>query len=447
MKILLVNPPRSPHNEIWDNAPPAARAFVHRKLVGPPLGLLTLATALKPRYDVRLLELKGEMDLEPEGALPLVRVAAALGDFAPDIVATTAIASETPACLEIMGLAKSANPRVTTVVGGLQPTLCPEDFDHPSVDVVVPGHGAYAMREICAALEQCVSLKSVAGVFVRELGKLGWTRDLERTVDAAGQDFLIPDRGLVDRVKSTYTVGPYGPATYVFSSLGCRHRCSFCSIWPACKGTVSLRRIDSLVEELAGLEDYPVVRFADANSAPDPEYLGALADAITASGVRKDFIMDLRADTASAHPKVVERLARCGLKVVICGFESFRNEELKRYRKSAEASAIETAVEIFHTNGILVRGNYVVPPDYLADDFQALSDHASAFPVHLAGYTILTPMPGTPLHAELEPRIVDTDLSKYNFFCCVLQTALPREEFLERVGNLWAIRKGEMNIV
>ncbi|MCU0663726.1 MAG: cobalamin-dependent protein [Myxococcota bacterium] len=446
MKVLLVNPPRSPCNEIWDFAPPLARPFVHRKLVGPPLGLLTLACALRPHHDVRLLELKGEMDLEPQGPEPMARLRSALDEFAPDVVATTAIASETPACLDILRLAKSRCPEVVTVVGGLQPTLRSSDFDDSSVDAVVKGHGAPVLLDLVRAVEAGAPLSSVEGLLTRTEGALRWTRPSTRVVDAADRDFFVPDRSLVDRVKSTYTVGPYGPATYVFSSLGCHHRCSFCSIWPACDGQVSLRRIDSLVEELAGLDDYPVVRFADANSAPDPEYLGRLADAIASSGVRKDFIMDLRADTASAHPRLIERLARCGLKVVICGFESFRNDELKRYRKSAQASAIEAAVGVFHECGILVRGNYVVPPDYLADDFEALAAHASAFPVNLAGYTILTPMPGTPFHDELESRIVDKDLAKYNFFCCVLETVLPREEFLARVGGLWAIRRGDFAV-
>lgn len=446
MKLLLINPPRSPHNDIWDSAPLDARRFVHRKLVGPPLGLLTLAAALRGHHDVRLLEIKGETDLDPDGPQPLERVAAALDADPPDIVAITAIASETPACLDILRLAKATLPRATTVVGGLQPTLRPADFDHPAVDAVVPGHGAYVLREIASALQHGLPLQSVAGLFVRTSEGLVWTRDPDRPVDAADRDFFVPDRSFVDRVKSTYTVGPYGPATYVFSALGCGHRCSFCSIWPASGGEVSLRRIDSLIEELEGLTDYPVVRFADANSAPDLPYLEALAERLVVSGIRKDFIMDLRADTASAHPELIEKLARAGLKVVICGFESFRNEELRRYRKSSEANAIEAAVRVFHDCDILVRGNYVVPPDYTAEDFDALAQHAGSFPVALAGYTILTPMPGTQLYDELASRIVDRDLAKYNFFCCVLQTALPRDEFLARVGGLWAIRRGSFAV-
>ena len=43
MKIALINPPRSPHNGILEHAPDEALPFIHRKLVGPPLGLITVA--------------------------------------------------------------------------------------------------------------------------------------------------------------------------------------------------------------------------------------------------------------------------------------------------------------------------------------------------------------------------------------------------------------------
>ena len=110
------------------------------------------------------------------------------------------------------------------------------------------------------------------------------------------------------------------------------------------------------------------------------------------------------------------------------------------------AESIEQAVRIFQDNGIIARGNYMVPPDYGEDDFQALAEHASRFPVELAGYTILTPMPGTAYHESVRDRIVDRDLSRYNFFNCVLKSRLPADEFHARVGALWRIRKGDWTV-
>ena len=83
----------------------------------------------------------------------------------------------------------------------------------------------------------------------------------------------------------------------------------------------------------------------------------------------------------------------------------------------------------------MLRGNYIVPTDYTEDDFRALADYAGSHKVVYAGYTILTPMPGTVLYSEIKDQIIDFDLSKYNFFNCVLKTKLPLEKFYENSGG------------
>jgi hopanoid C-3 methylase len=171
-----------------------------------------------------------------------------------------------------------------------------------------------------------------------------------------------------------------------------------------------------------------------------------LFDRLEAEGIRKSWVMDVRADTAAGEPRLIERLARNGLKVVITGFESFRQSELRAYGKSLEAARIAEAVRVYHDNGILVRGNYVIPPDYEEEDFDALSEFAAENSVALSGYTILTPMPGTVLYDRMASEIVDRDLEKYNFFNCVLRTRLPLERFYQRVGALWAIRQGGLTV-
>jgi len=152
--------------------------------------------------------------------------------------------------------------------------------------------------------------------------------------------------------------------------------------------------------------------------------------------------MDIRADTMAQNPRLMQKLAANGLKVVICGFESFRQEELRGYGKALQVGDIAAAVTVCSDNGIMLRGNHIVPPDYERDDFAALAEFAAAHPVELAGYTLLTPMPGTAFHARLQDQIVDRDLAKYNMFNSVLRTKLPLDEFYARTAALWAVRRG-----
>jgi radical SAM superfamily enzyme YgiQ (UPF0313 family) len=442
MKILLINPIRSPHNMILQSAPVEAKRFIHKKLIGPPLGILTIAAAVK-EFDVTIFDMKGEYDLLPDAPAPDILVNEWLKKVNPGVVGISIITSEYNASMEIFNIVKKYNPSIVTLAGGLHTTLCPDDFKSPVIDIICPGQSAGAFREIILALENGLPLETVGGIILNRNGLLKKTKRPKGKWDPANENFLMPDRRLLERWRSTYIVGnAASPATYLFTSLGCPYRCTFCSIWKEHRGAYYQRTIESVIEELK-LIDYDIVRFADANTIVNINFINSLFDRIAEEGIRKDYIMDIRADTAVDHPGLIEKLARQGLKVVICGFESFRDSELKKYNKKSTADRIHRAIDIFHQNGILLRGNYVVPPDYSEDDFKALADYAGSHRVTYAGYTILTPMPGTVLYQEMKDHIIDNDLSKYNFFNCVLKTSLPLEKFYENVGRLWLIKKGE----
>ncbi len=441
MKILLVNPPRSPHNAILDNAPDEAKPFIHRKLVGPPLGLLTIAAAVKD-HDISLLELKGEYDLHPEAAAPARLVEEEIRRFAPDVVGVTFIASEFNAGLEIFRVAKRCDPRIVTVAGGLHATVQPRDFARAEVDLVCVGPAAKTFRELVRALEAKTEVRAIPGLGVNGPDGLRFAA-APRAFDVAEVDDVLPDRALLKRWISTYHVGRSpAPATYLHTSLGCPYACTFCSIHSQYRGGFHQRDVESVIAELRQLDEYPTVRFADANTLVDAAWCERLFDRIAQEGLRKFFVADMRADAIAQHPRLIEKMAKHGLRVVISGFESFRDEELRRYGKASPARRIAEAIAIAHANGIMIRGNYVVPPDYGPADFDALADYAASNRVAFAGYTILTPMPGTAFFEEVRERIVDRDLDKYNFFNCVLPTKLPLEEFHRRVGALWTIKKG-----
>jgi radical SAM superfamily enzyme YgiQ (UPF0313 family) len=443
MKILLLNPPRSPENNILRFAPENAKPFIHKKLIGPPLGLLTIAAAVKD-FDVTVIDMKGEYDLDPETPPLNILVLQLLEKYKPEIVGVTIITSEFDYATEIFRIAKQFNPLILTVAGGLHATLCSSDFVGTDADVVIPGQCAHIFRDLVIAKEKGIKLESVPGIFLNVKGVLKRTDGSIRPLDAANADYLMPDRHHLDRWISTYKVGnsPF-PSTYVFSSLGCPYKCTFCSIWTQFKGKYYQRTVESLISELKSMDEYPVVRFADANTVVDYHFINLLFDRIVEEGIHKTFIMDIRADVASRHPEIIEKLARGGLKVVICGFESFRDEELKRYHKNSPIFDNQEAIRVFEKNDIMVRGNYVVPNNYGIEDFMALSEYTDKNRVVYAGYTVLTPMPGTVFYQEVKDEIIDFNYKKYNFFNSVMKTKLPHDQFHEEIGKLWLIKKGK----
>lgn len=444
MKILFVNPPRSTVNGILEHAPENAKRFIHKKLIGPPLGLLTVATIVKDIADVYFIDLKGEYDLNPDNPPLNILIKKYLELYRPDVVAVTFIASEYYYGIEIFKTCKKFNKEIITVAGGLHATLCINDFNNEYVDIVCPGQSAYNFYNLIKTLIEKKDIKNVKGLFIRRNNSLFFTGENLKKIDITRGNYILPDRSFLKKWISTYKVGksPY-PATYIYTSLGCPYKCTFCSIWNQFNGQYFKRDVESIINELKMLDDYYVVRFADANTIVDVKFINRLFDRIIEEGIKKFFIMDIRFDTAVKYPALIEKLAKAGLKVVICGFESPDDNELKTYNKSSSAKLIEKAINIFHQNGIMVRGNYIVRPDYSDKEFDLLADYASRHKVVYAGYSILTPMPGTPFYNEVKDQIIDFDLSKYNFFNAVLKTTLPIEKFYEKTALLWLIKEGE----
>ncbi len=443
MKILLINPPRSPENNILKFAPEEAKPFIHKKLIGPPLGLLTIAAAVKD-HDVIVFDTKGEYDLDPETPTLTLLIQNLLAIHKPDIVGVTVITSEFDYATEVCKTAKLFDPSILTVAGGLHATLCPMDFTDPSVDIVIPGQCAHIFRDVVDAKEAGKDFSLIQGILINSADGLIRTNGKPRVIDIINGAYLLPDRSHLRRWINTYKVGGSpDPSTYVYTSLGCPYRCTFCSIWTQFRGKYFQRSVESLIDELKSIDEYPVVRFADANTIVDLDFINRLFDRITEEGIRKTFIMDIRADIVVQQPGLIGKLAKGGLKVVICGFESFRDKELKKYNKESPARYNQEAIKIFEQNGIMVRGNYVIPNDYVVDDFEALAEYAGRNRVVYAGYTILTPMPGTVYFNQVKNQITDNNYKKYNFFNSVMKTVLPHDEFHERVGALWLIKKGD----
>ncbi|OHD60569.1 MAG: hypothetical protein A2096_17765 [Spirochaetes bacterium GWF1_41_5] len=446
----MINPPRSPFNAIYDHAPGEAQKYIHRKLIGPPLGLMTIATCLRD-CDIDFLEMKGEYDLNPDAPSAEKMTEEAVNRLHPDIVGISVITSEFNASIGILQKVRSLNPEILTVAGGLHATLCPQDFNLDCIDLIVSGHGVSSFQKIIDSYKNgrppgkslFGMFRHIGGIFIRTVDALQPTGIPEESFDIGGRNFIYPKRLWVEKWKDTYKAGgsPF-PSTYIFTSLSCPYRCSFCSIWPQYRENYTQRNVESVIDELKSVPEYPIVRFSDANTLVDPVFANLLCSRIEEEGIKKTYIMDIRTDFAVKYPEIISRFARAGLKVVISGFESFREEELKKYNKSQDAVLIKKAVQIFHSHGIMVRGNYVIPPDYTEKDFEELAAFSHANRVSFAGYTILSPMPGTAFYSQVKQDIIDTDYRKYNFFNCVTKTILPLEKFYEMTATLWLIKKG-----
>lgn len=453
MRILLVNPPIPKVFRMFDFADEAVRkSFGRRVMVGPPLSLNELASMV-PDDEVIILDQKTEED-NIEDYDFCEEYIKELKLFQPDIVGVTCITSQYNSVLKILDITKKYNKKILTTVGGIHPTLCPDSFVGTNTDIISIGIGKYSFKQIVKFFKRdgwLADFTRIAGLAINKGTSLEYTKSIcslttEEIREYHIMDDIIPNRRLTD--KYDYTIRQMNKKIhYISTSQGCTHKCNFCSIWQTTGGRYFHKDVECIIRELKTMDEYQIIRFCDANTFGDIKKARLLFSRIIEEGLDHHYYLaDVRTDTVIKHPDVLELAVKAGLKIVICGLEATSNEELEAYNKKNTIENISSALKFLNSLGVLVNGNYIVRPEYIEPDFQRVAEFVQENPIYHAGFTVLTPFPGTELYEEMKKDIVIHDLDYYNLTNAVVNTVLPEAKFYHEVGELYKISKRASDI-
>jgi len=388
-----------------------------------PLALEILAATV-PDHEAAILDMRMDGDL-----------AAALEQFAPDIVAVTALTTEVYAAQAVLATAKAWSQEVFTAVGGYHATLLPEDFCLPSVDAICLGEGELVFPRLIEAV--------VAGRTLQGVPNLVWRGPDGRFV-SSGRLFPpldmnaipLPRRDLVAQYRAHYFWLFNKPDSALATGRGCPYRCNFCSVWEFYGGRCAQMSVERVLEELRAV-DTTHLTFVDDNFLLNHRRDAALAQAIKAEGIRRRFSMECRTDSIVRHPELVEQWVDVGLEGVLLGLEGVSDRMLKGVNKHNTARTNEEAIRILRANGVLTWCAFMIDPDWTLDDFQALHDYLSRMDIGFMQFTVLTPLPGTQLYRQRKQELLTRDYRCYDTLHAVLPTRLPREEFYRQYALLY----------
>lgn len=410
IRILLVEPPQDFLND-------------NPTVVYEPLGLETIAAAV-PECDVRILDLRVEHD-----------EAAVTDDFAPDIIGFSALAYTTlPATLRTIERFRCMFPDALTVVGG-HATLTPHAFDRPEVDVIVCGEGFETFRELVQAVAEGRDLMTVPGLMLTDRGS-GLTSTGSRPRHRVARDTPRPLRELTRAYRHAYFRYDWRPVATMLTSRGCPHRCDFCAIWKSNRGRYFVRSPEEVVAELESIVE-PYVVIVDDNFLANTKRVRRIIELIRQRDLRKTYLVYGRTDTLANEPDLAGELASVGVKRVLLGLESSREEELAERNKSNSVGNNERAIRLLADNGIEAVSYFIVRPDYEERDFEQLASYVSRLRIFESVFLMLTPLPGTDFHDQVKDRIRDHDPRLYDLLHMVLPTRLPLRTFYRCYAELW----------
>jgi radical SAM superfamily enzyme YgiQ (UPF0313 family) len=207
-------------------------------------------------------------------------------------------------------------------------------------------------------------------------------------------------------------------------------------MWKVAKGKYRVRGPERIAAELAGIEE-EYIDVVDDNTLHDVRRAERMYQAIKKRGIKKKYKLYARSDTVVKHPEIIEKWREIGLELLLIGFESFRDEELRAHRKQNTVQNNEEAIRILHANGVEIAAYFLIDPSYTVSDFLALGDYVERLNLTHPVFTILTPFPGTELFEKRHTEFTSWNYELFDFCHSLLPTKLPIEIFHECLANLY----------
>ena len=285
---------------------------------------------------------------------------------------------------------------VKTVLGGIHPSMCPEEALQ-YCDSVVIGEAEGIWPTL---------LRDAEDGRLKRLYKVDSLADLKAS-PVPIRSCLSQNRYLLDLVQTT---------------KGCPFHCEFCSVYAFDGQTIRNKTIEQVIREVqdinasrAKYKKKNAIFFADDNIIANKQFARELFLALAPYNINW---MCQASINISEEDELLNLMRESGCGGIVIGFESISKQNLARMHKQINAryDYLE-AIKKIQSYGILVHGSFIVGYDFDSKPvFDELIDFIQESNLLMPLINILTPFPGTELFKRLEEggRIIHKDWSEYD---------------------------------
>jgi anaerobic magnesium-protoporphyrin IX monomethyl ester cyclase len=373
------------------------------KVLGPPLGLLSLAASLRENgYEPCIID--GALD---PGYMP--RVEREIADclcFGVSILTGPMIRPS----IEVSRRVRALRPGLPIIFGGWHPSLLPgQTLREDYVDIVIRHQGEKTLVEALQRIETGQPLDMVAGCWFKRNGRIHENPDRPST---AIHSLPSPAYDLIDFDAYEQSGGerklPYA------TSIGCPYACNYCTDMVFYNRRFNPYEVTRVVEEVTGLvrrHQLDEVALVDSNFLVDVHRAVGIAQGFIDSGVKFKWTFQASTDLlCRMTDEEVELLGASGVSHIGFGTESASPEVLTRMNKRHQnIPDISEAARKCAKAGIRVTLNLIFgyPGEeerHRRETLRVMGDIASRFDNVTFSPNVFVPYPGIPIWDELKKR-------------------------------------------
>lgn len=351
----------------------------------------------------------------------------------PDIVGSTAYTATVHDATEVLRLAKSIDPRIITIMGGIHPTMMPEetmDRGNAAIDYIVRWEGEETTPELIRAIEGKMELGAVQGIAYRKGGTVITTPQREYVKDL---DTLSPAWDLLDWEDYFLFYMDDSRVAIVSSSRGCSNNCAFCSQQKFWQQTYRSRSPENFVEEIDNLHHrfgVNVFFIADEFPTKERERWEKILDLIIARDLGVYLLVETCATDIIRDRDILSKYRRAGLIHIYIGVEAAVQETLDRFKKSQTCQECREAIRLLNEQDIITECSFILGlPEETEESIQNTLELAKHYNADNPHFLMISPWPYADMYQELKPYIDDWDYRNYNLVEPIIKPArMTREE-------------------
>ncbi len=345
---------------------------------------------------------------EPPDESALLRL---VKDGDVSIVGITAMTLVIHRAIEIAEKIKKISKETTVILGGVHPTVMPEEcLRNDVVDFVVRQEGEVTLWVCIRGLRGEIDFGQIAGLSFRRDGQIVHNPPrppIENLDSLPAFPFHLFDR---NREKYNFSL---------VSSRGCPFRCIFCSARAVSGYKYRFRSAEKVMEEielLATKYGTTDITFHDDNFTFNKKRVADLCDLIIRRGFHTGtrFYCLTRADMVDRE--ILSKMREAGFSGVYFGIETASNRLMKLIQKGESVEDNIRAVKLAKELGFRVRGAFMFGfPTETSDETTQTIRLARSLPLDYVSFSLATPFPGTKLHEiALSEGYRNYDFSDFN---------------------------------